>query len=81
MERKPHFLDEFVDELREKGELQSEAKLGTLWYNREGDCVMLLATNEGVVADRIDQYLTLYRSAVENDRVIGIQLKGIRGLM
>lgn len=80
MERKPHFLDEHVEKLRAAGELFPERKAGTLWYNRDGDCVVYLSVNEGVVADRIDEYLTLYHSAVD-ERVIGFQLKGIRAMM
>ena len=80
MERKPHFLNQFVTELKEAGDYESDNKLGALWYNETGDCVMCLSANEGVIADRIDTYLTLFRSAIDQ-RVIGFQLKGIHGLM
>jgi hypothetical protein len=80
MEQERHFLDEFVEGLKASGKYESESKPGVPWYNRHGDCVMYLSVDEGVVADRIDEYLTLYRSAVD-ERVIGFQLKGIKALM
>lgn len=80
MEREPHFLDEHVAGLKHSGEYASDDGLDKIWYNPHGDCVVFLTANEGVVADRVDEYLTLYRSA-NDDRVIGFQLKGIRAMM
>ena len=80
MERKPHFLDEFVAELKKLGEFESESQRDGLRYNEHGDCIMYLSVNEAVVADRIDEFLTLYRSAID-ERAIGFQLKGIQALM
>lgn len=80
MDREPHFLDDFVQELKDAGEYGSDDKLGMPWYNPHGDCVMFLSANEGVVADRIDEYLTIYRSGVDN-RAIGFQIKDVKGLM
>ena len=80
MEREPHFLDAHVEQLKQSGEYVSDDALHKFWYNAPGDCVVFLTANEGVVADRVDEYLTLYRSAVDS-RAIGFQLKGIKGIM
>jgi hypothetical protein len=50
------------------------------WYNPEGDCLVYHAANEAVVADRIDEMLTIYRSAVD-ERPIGYQIKGVAALI
>ena len=50
------------------------------WYNPDGDCIVHKIANEAVIADRIDELLTLYLSA--NDRrVIGYQIKGVLALI
>jgi hypothetical protein len=46
------------------------------WYNQHGDCVICKMADEASVADRIDELLTIYRSADDN-RPIGFQIKGI----
>ncbi|MBI1320578.1 MAG: hypothetical protein GC168_16770 [Candidatus Hydrogenedens sp.] len=80
MDREPHFLDAYVEELKQEPDWESTDRIGAPWYNAHGDCVMFITVNEGVVADRIDEYLTLYRSALDN-RAIGFQLKGIHALL
>lgn len=50
------------------------------WYNRHGDCIEHKIASEAVVADRIDELLTLYRSSID-DRVIGYQIKGVQALI
>lgn len=50
------------------------------WYNIHGDCIVHKISPEAVVADRLDDFLTLYRSA-EDNRVIGYQIKGVRALV
>ncbi len=46
------------------------------WYNQQGDCLVYKMANEAAVADRIDELLTVYRSA-EDNRPIGFQIKGV----
>jgi hypothetical protein len=46
------------------------------WYNPHGDCLVYKMANEAAVADRIDELLTIYRSA-EDNRPIGFQIKGV----
>jgi len=67
-----HFLSDFVE-----GEPGFRPEP---WYNPYGDCVVYRAANEAVVADRIDELLTVYRSALD-DRPIGFQLKGVRAII
>ena len=67
-----HFLNEFV-----KGE---ERLSPEPWYNPDGDCVVYQMVNEAIVADRIDEILTIYRSAI-TERPIGYEIKGVGALM
>lgn len=67
-----HFLGDCVD-----GEPVFSAEP---WYNVEGDCIVYQTANEEVVADRIDDILTVYRSAVDN-RPIGFQIKGVSAIV
>ena len=50
------------------------------WYNRYGDCIEYQTEHVAIVADRIDNYLTIYRSA-ETNTPIGFQLKDVSALM
>lgn len=67
-----HFLNDYVDGT---SEFQAEP-----WYNPYGDCVVFQTVDEAVVADRIDDVLTVYRSAVD-DRPIGFQVKGVQAIV
>jgi hypothetical protein len=66
-----HFLKEFVAE--EKRQAPEP------WYNPDGDCIIYQVSDDAVVADRIDEVLTIYRSALD-DRPIGYQIKGVLAL-
>lgn len=50
------------------------------WYNAYGDCLVYKMANEAAVADRIDDLLTIYRSA-EDNRPIGFQIKGVAAII
>lgn len=50
------------------------------WYNPFGDCIVYHMANEAIVADRIDEILTIYRSAIDNCS-IGYQIKGVYALI
>lgn len=63
-----HFLSDFVH-----GEQKFRAEP---WYNPHGDCIIYQTADEAVVRDRIDELLTIYRSAVD-DRPIGFQIKDV----
>jgi hypothetical protein len=67
-----HFLSDTVD-----GEPEFRPEP---WYNPHGDCIIHQVANEAVVAERIDELLTIYRSA-DDRRVIGYQIKGVRALV
>lgn len=67
-----HFLSDYVD-----GEPGFRPEP---WYNPYGDCIIYRTANEAIVADRIDELLTIYRSALD-DRPIGFQIKGMRAII
>jgi hypothetical protein len=50
------------------------------WYNPYGDCVTYKMADEALVADRVDEWLTVYKSAVDN-RPIGFQIKGVQAII
>ncbi len=50
------------------------------WYNPYGDCITYKMADEAVVADRVDEWLTVYNSAVDN-RPIGFQMKGVHAII
>jgi hypothetical protein len=50
------------------------------WYNPDGDCIVYKMADEAVVADRVDELLTVYHSAVDN-RPIGFQIKGVHAII
>ena len=50
------------------------------WYNPYGDCVVFKMADEAVVANRVDELLTVYNSAVD-DRPIGFQIKGVHAII
>ena len=65
-----HFLKDFVVNMTR------EAELPRPWYNPDGDCIIYQIADEAIVADRIDEMLTIYRSAID-DRPVGYQIKGV----
>lgn len=50
------------------------------WFNAPGDCIVFQTVDEAVVAERIDEILTIYHSAID-DRPIGFQIKGVQALI
>ena len=50
------------------------------WYNPYGDYIIYQMEDEAVVADRVDELLTVYRSAIDN-RPIGYQIKGVHAIL
>ncbi len=66
-----HFLKAFVE-----GQTRETPKP---WYNSAGDCIIYQMVDEAIVAERIDDILTIYRSAVDN-KPIGYQIKDVAAL-
>jgi hypothetical protein len=69
-----HFLE---------GMMQGEGKpefRAEPWYNPYGDCIVYKMADEAVVAERVDELLTVYNSAVDN-RPIGFQIKGVQAII
>jgi len=75
-----HFLDNFVRQMDKHARFGSHKGEIQPWYNREGDCIEFQTVHEGFMADRIDDYLTIYRSAKTNDP-IGFQIKDVGALV
>ena len=67
-----HFLKKYV-----KG---PQTFLSEPWYNSVGDCISYKTADEAVVADRIDEILTVYRSVV-SDEPIGFKIKGVQVIL
>jgi hypothetical protein len=67
-----HFLADFVDGVSREDPQP--------WYNASGDCVVYQSDpSVEVIGDRVDELLTLYRSA-DTEKVIGFKIKGIHAL-
>ncbi len=67
-----HFLADFVE-----GEPGFVAEP---WYNPHGDCIVYQMADVAVVANRVDEVLTVYESAIDR-RPIGFQIKGVAALV
>ena len=67
-----HFLSDYVEG---SSKFRPEP-----WYNQEGDCIVYQTANEAIVADRIDEFLTIYSSAID-ERPIGFQIKGVHAII
>ncbi len=75
-----HFLDDWIHKLDKSATLGSDKKKLEPWYNPHGDCIEFQTTHEAIVADRIDNYLTIYRSA-NTKKPIGFQIKEVHALL
>lgn len=73
------FFQDIVDKMGIKGPLGS-AKTPSFWYNEPGDCIEFQTIDEAIVADRIDDYLTLFRTT-DKKEAIGFKIKGIKSLV
>ncbi|MBM4018460.1 MAG: hypothetical protein FJ288_09075 [Planctomycetes bacterium] len=67
-----HFLE---GKMEGKPEFRAEP-----WYNPYGDCIEYQVADEAFVAERIDELLTIYRSAIDN-RPVGFQIKGVQAII
>ncbi len=70
-----HFLEEHIKDLPKEYVYESG-----IWYNPYGDCIVCQVADEAIVAQRIDEVLTLYNSAIDS-RTIGFQIKGVSALI
>jgi len=50
------------------------------WYNPDGDCIIYQTADEAVVADRLDEVVTIYRSAITG-KALGYQIKGVAAIV
>lgn len=72
MEIEAHFL---TDMMEGTSHFRAEP-----WYNPAGDCIVFQTHDEAVVAQRVDDLLTVYNSAID-DRPIGFQIKGVTAIV
>ena len=75
------FLNDYTQKMKEKnitlGVDQDQIKP---WYNTHGDCIEFQTRQEAIIGERVDNYLTIYRSAVDNEP-IGFQIKDVIALI
>ena len=62
-----HFLEDFVKAIDPKAKFGSHKDVQEPWYNTEGDCIEYQTVNDAIVGDRVDEYLTIYRSVKTNE--------------
>lgn len=74
-----HFLDDYVKSLPVADKLPGKTDVGPR-YNHHGDCIEYRTVPDAFIGDRIDDYLTIYRSAIDN-APIGFQIKEVRALL
>ena len=67
-----HFLKKYVS-----GEQKFSSEP---WYNSYGDCIIYKTSEEAIVADRIDEYLTIYLSCL-TDEPVGFKIKGVNAIL
>ena len=75
-----HFLEKLIHQIDPSAKRGSHVERREPWYNAHGDCIQFQTMNIAVVAERIDNYLTIYRSATDNEP-IGFQLKDVQRLI
>jgi len=75
-----HFLEDFIKKLDPSAQKGSHKDVIEICYNGHGDCIEFQATQEAVVTDRVDDYLTIYRSA-ESDEPVGFKMKDVHALI
>ncbi len=76
-----HFLNNFIRQCGEEDKYTADnIKCGIWFYNKHGDCLEFHIKDEAIVAERIDEYLTIYHSE-NNNKVIGFQIKDVKALI
>ena len=72
---------DIMDEIRRFSETAGEPGFSaTPWYNPHGDCLIYKSEEVAVVAERVDDVLTIYESA-ETGKAIGFKIKGVAHLL
>lgn len=78
MEMRP--LSDFIKSAKNQLGYGSQKNEIQPWYNSVGDYIEFQTINEGFIADRIDDFLTVYR-AVDDNRTIGFKIKDVQALV
>ena len=74
------FFNEITKHFGVKDPIGLKREEKVFWYNDEGDCVEFQTENEAIIAERIDDYLTLFRSLNHREEVLGFKIKGVKSL-
>lgn len=74
------FLENWMQKVDPSAQRGSHVHQREPWYNPHGDCIQFQTANEATVAERVDNYLTIYRSALTN-HPIGFKIKDVRELI
>lgn len=75
-ERKKKFMKGILDFV---GDVESEPFAPFAYYNKDGDCVEFFAKSDDYYAERVDGFLTVYRSR-DNNEIIGSLMKNIKSI-
>lgn len=80
MKREPHFLDEFIEEIKKTQAYKDLPDKSEPWYNKDGDCIMYIWSNEDTIGDWLNERITVFRSPRERS-IIGFAVYGISAIM
>lgn len=80
MDTPEHALTNLVAEIQDSEIYKSLPDEPVPWYNEHGDSVVFIATQEDTIGEWVDNHLTLYRSAVNREQVIGFKIKDVSAL-
>jgi len=75
-----YHLNKFLKEVKSRSDFGSCKDEIRPWYNPVGDYIEFQATNEEFIADRIDDYLTIYKS-IDNNQPTGFKIKDVQALI
>jgi hypothetical protein len=73
-------LNDYIDGFKKNPQFGALKDRVSPWYNSVGDCIEFQITQEAYVADRIDNFLTIYRS-IDKNEPIGFQIKDVKALV
>lgn len=69
-----------IESASQKKDFGSKRNEPKFFYNEEGDCLQFQLMDMAITRDRIDDYLTVYRSYNDN-KPVGFQIKDVRALI
>ena len=76
-------MDDFLKKIKADSEAKdfgSKKNEAAFFYNKEGDCVQFQLKDMATTRERVDDYLTIYRSYADS-KPIGFQIKDVHALI